>query len=325
VVDHLGVARDQAVAEVEHLAVHGERLQGPTRRVEDGAARRLVDAARLHADDAVLHEVHASDAVLTAHPVEAREQGHRAQALAVDRHRIAPLKVDEDLDGHVGRGLRRVREQKHLIGRGHPRVFQDAALVRDVEEVAVGGVRPLGGHRDRDVVPAGELQQRRAGGELPLPPGGDDPELGGQRRVGQLEAHLVVALAGGAVGHRVGAFPERDLHLRLGDAGARDRGAQQVRALVDGVGPEHGKDEVPDELLLEVHDVDPAGPGPQRLLADGQQLLALAQIGAVGDDLAVVALDQPAQDHGGVEPARIREDDALGVRHRRGTRPAGSG
>ena len=60
---------------------------------------------------------------------------------------------------------------------------------------------------------------------------------GRQRGVRQLEAHLVVALAGGAVGDRVGAFRARDLHLGLGDERPRDRGAEQVGALVDARSP----------------------------------------------------------------------------------------
>ena len=56
----------------------------------------------------------------------------------------------------------------------------------------VGAVGPLDRHRHRDVVAPGELDQRRAGIELPLPPGSDDPKVRRQRRVGQLEAHLVV-------------------------------------------------------------------------------------------------------------------------------------
>src|SRR5262249_32360402 len=44
----------------------------------------------------------------------------------------------------------------------------------------------------------------------------------------------------------------------------------------------------------------------------GDQLLALAQVGAVGDDVAVIGLDQPAEDDGGVETARIGQYHFLG-------------
>ena len=44
----------------------------------------------------------------------------------------------------------------------------------------------------------------RARAEVPVPPGRHDPEVRRERGVRQLEPHLVVPLAGRAVGHRVG-------------------------------------------------------------------------------------------------------------------------
>ena len=54
----------------------------------------------------------------------------------------------------------------------------------------------------------------------------------------------------------------------------------------------------------------------QRLLARGRQLLALAEIGREGDDLAAIGGLQPLQDDRGVEPARIGEHDLLDVAFR---------
>src|SRR3989441_10024601 len=146
-----------------------------------------------------------------------------------------------------------------------------------------------------------------------------------QRGVGQLETHLVVALPRGAVGDGVRPLLRRDLYLGTRDERTRDRGAEEVRALVHGIAAEHRENEVADELLAQVHDVHGRRAGPARLLADRHELLPLAEVGAEGDDLAAVALDQPAQDDGGVEPARVREDDALEARHRRSSLPAASG
>src|SRR5262249_59309804 len=80
VVDHLGVAGDQRVAQMEYLAVQRDRLEGAPRDVQDGAAGRLVDASRLHADEPVLDEIDTPDAVLAAQAVWPRQQGHRPQA-----------------------------------------------------------------------------------------------------------------------------------------------------------------------------------------------------------------------------------------------------
>jgi hypothetical protein len=101
-----------------------------------------------------------------------------------------------------------------------------------------------------------EAQQGLAGLEVPFAPGGDDLDVRLEGVVAELEADLIVALAGGAVGDRGRAHLAGDLDLALGDEGAGDAGAQQVLALVQGVGAEHGEDEVADEGLAEVLDED---------------------------------------------------------------------
>jgi hypothetical protein len=64
------ILRGELVALEHDLAVHGEGLDRAVRGVEDGAAGGLVDAAALHADEAVLDEIDAADAVLAAEFVE---------------------------------------------------------------------------------------------------------------------------------------------------------------------------------------------------------------------------------------------------------------
>ena len=105
--------------------------------------------------------------------------------------------------------------------------------------------------------------------EVPLAPRRDHAQLGRERGVGQLEAHLVVALAGGAVGHRVGAFRRATSTWALAMSGRAIEVPEQVAALVDRVGAQHREDEVADELLAQVDDVHAAGAGRERLLADG--------------------------------------------------------
>src|SRR5213593_4333704 len=74
VVDHLGVAWHEGVAQMERLAVERERLERPARDVHDRAAGCLVHAPRLHSDEPVLDEVDAPDSVLAAQPVEPGEE-----------------------------------------------------------------------------------------------------------------------------------------------------------------------------------------------------------------------------------------------------------
>ena len=168
---------------------------------------------------------------------------------------------------------------------------------------------------DRDLVLLGEFDQPGARGEVPFAPRRDHLHVGLEGVIGELEADLVVALAGGAMGDRVGADLLGDLDLLLGDQRTRDRGAEQVLALVERVGAEHREHVVAHELLAQVLDEDVLGldAEQERLVARGRELLALAEIGGEGDDLAAIGDLQPFQDDRCVEAARIGEHHLLDV------------
>ena len=160
-------------------------------------------------------------------------------------------------------------------------------------------------------MPFGILEQDGAGIQLPFPPRRDHLDLRFQRVIGELEPHLVVALAGGAVGHRIRAGLAGDLDLALGYERPRDRGAEQIDALIEGIGAEHRHHVVADEFLAQILDEDFLGAhhlglGPCRL-----DLLALAEIGGERHDLAAIFLLQPAQDDRGVETSRIGQHHLL--------------
>ena len=70
--------------------------------------------------------------------------------------------------------------------------------------------------------------QRLARFEIPFAPWRDDFDVGLERVIGELEAHLVVALAGRAMGDGIGADLLGDLDLLLGDQRPRNRGAEQI-------------------------------------------------------------------------------------------------
>ncbi len=71
-------------------------LDAAMRGKQDRAARRLVHAARLHADETVLDQIEPADAVPASEPVEMREQHGRRHRRAIDRDRIALLEIDDD-------------------------------------------------------------------------------------------------------------------------------------------------------------------------------------------------------------------------------------
>ena len=160
---------------------------------------------------------------------------------------------------------------------------------------------------------ARQIQEVGARLERPVAPRRDDLDVGVERIGGKLEADLVVALAGGAVGDRVGAGFPGDLDQMLGDQRPGDRGAEQIGALIDGVGAEHREDEIADELLAHIHDADVLDAEHLGLLARRLQFAALAEIGGEGHDFRAEFGLQPFQDDGGVETAGIGEHDLLHV------------
>ena len=180
-----------------------------------------------------------------------------------------------------------------------------------MQKVGVHGIGRLafGVLGDWDLVVLRVLDQFGAAVQVPFPPRRDDLDIGIERVIDALDPHLVVALARGPVGDCVGADLGGDLDLALGDQRPGDGGTEKVGAFVDGVGPEHRKYVVADELFTQVVCKDLLD--PQRLgLGPGlAQLLALAQVGGKGHHLAAVGILQPAQDDGGIEAARIGEHD----------------
>ena len=124
--------------------------------------------------------------------------------------------------------------------------------------------------------------------ELGQPPGRNnlDGRLDSVER--ELEADLVVALAGAAVRHKVAALLLGDADLGAGDDGAGQRGAEQVAALVGGVALDGAEAELLDELLLQVLDDHLLRADLERLLLDLIPGLLLADVGEEADDLVTL-------------------------------------
>src|SRR5207248_4854234 len=93
--------------------------------------------------------------------------------------------------------------------------------------------------RDRHIALGGVLDGVLAGDDVPFAPGGDHGELRSERLVSELEADLVVALAGAAMRKGVAAGFERDFDLTFGEQRPGDRGAEQILMLIDTAGADH--------------------------------------------------------------------------------------
>ena len=106
---------------------------------QDGAAGRLVDAARLHADEAVFQKIETANAVLAAIFVEGSEQRGRGHGLAIDRDSVAALKADADHFGRIGRVFRIDRALMNKFGRFNARVFEGFAFGAGVQKVGIDG------------------------------------------------------------------------------------------------------------------------------------------------------------------------------------------
>ena len=177
--------------------------------VQDRRRRRLVDLAALDADEAVLDVVDPADAVRAAERVQPLDQLDRPAAA---RRRARPgcrPRTRSTISTGVGRVGRRDRPLVDVGGRRDPRVLEDAGLERAAPEVDVDRVGR--GLRDRDLDAALDrvVDLLVAGQAHPDAHRGDDlePRVEGVDR--DVEADLVVALAGAAVGDRVGALALR--------------------------------------------------------------------------------------------------------------------
>ncbi len=150
----------------------------------------------------------------------------------------------------------------------------------------------------------------------PDPHRGDDLESRVQRMRRDIEADLVVALAGAAVGDRIGAFARGDLDEELRDERPGQRRGQRVGALVERVRLEVRPDEIGHEALAGVHDIGARGPRGHRSFLDARAQRPAAQVHRERDDLDAVLLLEPGDGDGRIESARVGEDDLV---HETGT------
>ncbi len=199
-----------------------------------------------------------------------------------------------------------------VLDRGVPRVLQHAGLHRAAPEVLVHRVRRALGLVDRQPAILGELDGL-VPGHAAVADRGDHLQLRGDRADADLEADLVVALAGAAVRDGVGAVLLRGQRQVLGDHRPRQRRDQRVALQVQGVGPQRRQAVLLGELRLEVQHHRLDGAAVQRALADVVHVLAtLTDVGGHADHLRAGLGTDPADRHRGVQAAGIGEHYPLG-------------
>ena len=254
------------------------------------------------------------DAVAAADLGRLLEQLDEPEPLAVDRDRPALLELDLDELRLVGR-LARVGDQlEHVVARRLAQVLDRAALRRAAPEVVVDRVRRRLGaalHRDAVLARVGDLLLAP---HRPVAHGRDDLHVGRVREDGRVEPHLVVALAGAAVGDRVAARLARLLDGDLRDQRPAERGEQRVAAAVERVRLDRGQHVLLGELLARVHDEAVDRAEVHRLALDDLVVLArLAQVERERDHLGAVLVLDPLEHHARVEAAAVEQQDAPDV------------
>ena len=191
-------------------------------------------------------------------------------------------------------------------------MLDDLALGGTAPEVVVDRVgRDRGAALQRNAVLAAVLEFFLAA-DLPGTHRGDHLQLRIQRGDGSLEADLVVALAGAAVGERVAAVLGGNLDSELSDQRPAQRGEQGVTAAVESVCLDRRQYEVLGELLAGVDHHRLNGAHRLRLVENRVVVLArLAEIDGQGHDLGVIGLLDPMQHHARVETARVEQHDTV--------------
>ena len=226
---------------------------------EDRAARCLIDAAGLHADNTVLNDVNDADAVLAAELVQRADDISDLHLLAVDGCRDTLFECHCDLGLLVRSFLRGDGEDEHvLIIRSQGRIFELETFVADVPQVAVTAVAL--GVVERKINAVGFAVRNLVVAGLHCPeichtPRGDNFDIRSQSFDAQLEADLIVALAGCAMADRDSAFLARDLDQLLYDSGAGHGCAEQVFVLIDSARLYAGHDEVLSKIIIDVLDI----------------------------------------------------------------------
>ena len=168
--------------------------------MQHGGRRRLVDLAALDADQPVLDVVDPAHAVLSGERRDSFDQLDRRQEFAVEGNRNAALELDRDLRRLGGFGGIR-GPGVDIIRRRDPGILEDTGFDRAPPQVDIDRVRRTLGDWDLDTALRRVVDLLLARQAHPDPHRGDHLQARVQGVDRDVEADLVVALAGTAMRH----------------------------------------------------------------------------------------------------------------------------
>ncbi len=198
-----------------------------------------------------------------------------------------------------------------MIVVGHQgRILELETLVADVPEVAVAAVAAVRGEGEIDAMLLAVFDLGFTGVHVPLiaAPCGNDLEIGSKSLDAELEADLVVALAGCAVADGRSAFFAGDLDKLLGDQRTCHGCAEKIFVLVDGVCLDAGYNVFLGELIIDIQDIELGSAAIYCTLFKMIEFFLLTAVDADADDIEVVIFFEPRNNGCGIKTAAVGED-----------------
>ena len=159
--------------------------------------------------------------------------------------------------------------------------------------------------------------ERLSGVQVPLSPRRNHLNTGFQGIGAQLKAHLVIPFTGCTMRDGIGTGLIGNFDQSLSNQRPGDGSAKQILTLIYRIGTEHGKHEIAHKGFLEIFNINLLHTQCLRLGASGLNFLTLANIGSESHHFTLVGFLQPAHDHRGIQPPRVREHNLIHRCHNR--------
>ena len=222
----------ELIAESAHLPVQSQAFKIHVCGPQDGEAGRLIAASGFDADEAVLDNVDAANAVLAGQSIDSEEELERVGRGCSRRGEFggdAGSKGDGEI---LGSGRRRFGvdgQFPHVIRGGGIGIFQDACFIGAVGEVLIHTPWLRLCRCDWDILLSGVIEEvvpaNKTGVEFGKSPWRYDFDGGLERIEGEFKADLIVAFAGASMRYSDTILLLSDCNLRSGNDRSCKRGS----------------------------------------------------------------------------------------------------